>query len=762
MSYLYHLEHPNILPLLTSYTYNGIPNFLVPLAEGGDFEHLLTTKGRPEEFVDDVSLWRALSGLASALETLHGYKSDVLGTEMIGFHHDLKPKNVLIIKNRFVLSDFGLSKLKTGEDSRTPFKVGQGFYLAPECEDSDNGFSKGTISRASDVWSLGCIVLEVIVFMVEGSDGLLQFRDRRKFKKSFLTTKTFFCGQTINPAVERQISELISLEDPLLKHAGTLIRQVLVIDPANRLKAHAITSKLRRISYEASYSNLQAAIASVEWRINDLEVRVVWRRVCETMSRLAVDNDMGSLEFHTADMLMPFLDTFYVSKVFETIDSLLNYLTLSGLVQDVASELLPRLRQLEDVLASRQDESYNRDGTHSGAAVKSNQIPMATVSDSVQNLRWNDYSLIAKTRPIGKMDISEDARLIAVEHDWQILIHALPSGEKFQEIKVSANMKAYRERYHLEGHPEFGFLPKGHQLVASWVREVRIYKVGRNETESSVVFTLLRSDTESHLDRTGLIEGPISLAAICPSSKKVALESWIASRSSGSDHILRVVDLAPNAAASGKPSRISIYRDDCVFAFAPDGQHLATSDQKIKRDDGRNAVYVQLIDLSQDRNTSEVVLYCDKHVRFSIRTSRQLTFSVWRGRWVAAVWDPSTQDLTLHDLFTRSALKSFDFSSTDNVASSATMSIFSGNLAFVASHRATGGFSLRALVGSKHKESTRNSITIVEVETKRTISVLDCTALDEYWLSASGGYLILRRKKELKVYSIQSGRQNST
>ena len=32
MSYLHHLEHPNILPLLTSYTYAGVPNFLLPLA----------------------------------------------------------------------------------------------------------------------------------------------------------------------------------------------------------------------------------------------------------------------------------------------------------------------------------------------------------------------------------------------------------------------------------------------------------------------------------------------------------------------------------------------------------------------------------------------------------------------------------------------------------------------------------------------------------------------------------------------------------
>lgn len=122
MSYLHHLEHPNILPLLTSYTYNDVPNFLLPLVEGGDLEQFLNAKHRPKDFAEDIRFYDALSGLASALETLHDYKSDVPDKEMIGYHHDLKPKNVLVSKGRFVLSDFGLSKLKTGEDSRTPFK----------------------------------------------------------------------------------------------------------------------------------------------------------------------------------------------------------------------------------------------------------------------------------------------------------------------------------------------------------------------------------------------------------------------------------------------------------------------------------------------------------------------------------------------------------------------------------------------------------------------------------------------------------------
>ena len=159
--------------------------------EGGDLEQFLNAKHRPKDFAENTHFYDALSGLASALETLHEYKSDVLGTQMIGYHHDLKPKIVLVSEGRFVLSDFGLSKLKISEDSQTPFKRGQGHYLAPECEDLEHDFSKGVISRASDIWSLGCIVLEVIVFMIGGTDAVAEFREHRKTKTGFLRRKRF-------------------------------------------------------------------------------------------------------------------------------------------------------------------------------------------------------------------------------------------------------------------------------------------------------------------------------------------------------------------------------------------------------------------------------------------------------------------------------------------------------------------------------------------------------------------------------------------
>lgn len=58
-----------------------------------------------------------------------------------------------------------LSSFKnTKEKSKTVFKLGKAYYLAPECEDFEEDFKKLTISRPSDVWSFGCMIADVVTY----------------------------------------------------------------------------------------------------------------------------------------------------------------------------------------------------------------------------------------------------------------------------------------------------------------------------------------------------------------------------------------------------------------------------------------------------------------------------------------------------------------------------------------------------------------------------------------------------------------------
>ncbi len=69
-------------------------------------------------------------------------------------------KNVLITRYFTVkVGDFGVSKKLDPNESHAPYAssfVGTKAYLAPEC------FKGSGYSTASDVWSLGCVLYEMI------------------------------------------------------------------------------------------------------------------------------------------------------------------------------------------------------------------------------------------------------------------------------------------------------------------------------------------------------------------------------------------------------------------------------------------------------------------------------------------------------------------------------------------------------------------------------------------------------------------------
>ena len=214
---------------------------------------------------------------------MHTFTSEALDLNLSGCHHDLAPRNILIQGETLLLADFGLSTFHNmDQDSLTTFKEVRGSYIAPECQ-TIHGSSVKTekIGRASDIWSFGCILAEVLTYMVQGTKGVEQFREERKIEITpEIEWFRFHQGPNQpNPMVDRWLAQLQCGKEPFCSRMVGLVRQMLSMDPDQRPRSLQVLAVLRGIS-------ILSIAASV---LQDLD------RACHTYD--SVDWLLGKMRF---------------------------------------------------------------------------------------------------------------------------------------------------------------------------------------------------------------------------------------------------------------------------------------------------------------------------------------------------------------------------------------------------------------------------------------------------------------------------------
>lgn len=241
---LAHLQHPNIQQLFSSYTFDHKHNFIFPRATDGDMEALFAAQDRPLELKEDVSYYIALARLCSAVEAMHSFTvSERLDVHVMGLHRDIKPSNILVSGSDFILTDFGLSTFKSIVDlSETQFKIGGGDCLPPECQDLHT-FRKGVVGCSGDIWALGCVMLELLVYMMEGPRGVLIFREKRAVSATFIKRTFHGPGKEVSPYVLELMHRLYGSCRLRGKQLIELIRSMLKIEPKSRPLAPEVTMK---------------------------------------------------------------------------------------------------------------------------------------------------------------------------------------------------------------------------------------------------------------------------------------------------------------------------------------------------------------------------------------------------------------------------------------------------------------------------------------------------------------------------------------
>merc|ERR1712154_229506 len=73
-------------------------------------------------------------------------------------HRDLKAQNIFVKDGQLKLGDFGISKELTGSVAFAQTMIGTPYYMSPEV------FKGKPYNLKSDIWSLGCVLYELITF----------------------------------------------------------------------------------------------------------------------------------------------------------------------------------------------------------------------------------------------------------------------------------------------------------------------------------------------------------------------------------------------------------------------------------------------------------------------------------------------------------------------------------------------------------------------------------------------------------------------
>ena len=237
-------------------------NFLFPYFEL-DLHQFLLQNQRPTLFEEDPVILRALHGLSSGLAYLHNFRlwsrtgNKSLVSAWHGYHHDIKPRNILVGNGTFILSDFGLSKLKIpDEETQTSWKDTTFEYGAPECRNQFT-FEAGKVGRALDIWSLACVSCEVATYILLGAEGVTEFRVRRRIQHAYGMASSFHDGSRVSSNVRAFLRELEGrAKMPSLHALLSIIRPMFSEQPEERPKAKEVETSLGQITLGAFSSKL--------------------------------------------------------------------------------------------------------------------------------------------------------------------------------------------------------------------------------------------------------------------------------------------------------------------------------------------------------------------------------------------------------------------------------------------------------------------------------------------------------------------------
>jgi serine/threonine protein kinase len=207
------LAHPHIVQFIDNYTLaKSVSILMIPVANIDLGCYM--SKHQSLEPIPMHSVIQWFGCLVSSVEYLHGKSIK---------HQDIKPSNILIKGRTILLSDFGISKVFEGTDSTTSTSGDVTWkYSSPETAQS------GLRGRKADIFSLGCVFLEMFSFLIyQGHRDFNHFKKHhfsgnRTYQENLPMVKVWIESLRRDPDVEQNqlLRQLLDSWAPMLEQSS--------------------------------------------------------------------------------------------------------------------------------------------------------------------------------------------------------------------------------------------------------------------------------------------------------------------------------------------------------------------------------------------------------------------------------------------------------------------------------------------------------------------------------------------------------------
>ena len=316
------LNDPHIVRYIKAYKHGDAFNLVFPCSKT-NLDHYLrdADQGAPNGYDKNPEcspVWAELLGVTRALDRIIHYNTpgQDSGETFYGYHFDLKPANILVEESgKWLITDFGQAVFKPGTGtSKIRGRGGTEAYAPPEFDEPAS-----PSNRKYDVWSLGCIFLEVGAFVMGSHKGVKDFdslkytwrkggqvQDDRLFTRKSAPASSF----ELKDKVLHWMKQLAERTSGLRKHSRKFLREMmalttsmLCVNAKRRIPSNEVCERLESILRQFQPvplgERLAQKIPSIEYAMEPTNLTVdATIRLHEDSSRFLVARDLNDSLSH--------------------------------------------------------------------------------------------------------------------------------------------------------------------------------------------------------------------------------------------------------------------------------------------------------------------------------------------------------------------------------------------------------------------------------------------------------------------------------